>query len=73
MQSKPYTIYHDIMLDDRVGFEQDGIIYVDQAHAIKYEYDRKPSRSPSPCRSVMTPTTKTRSPKASKPCRVWAR
>jgi hypothetical protein len=40
MQSKPYTIYYDIMLDDRVGFEQDGIIYVDQVHAIKYEYDR---------------------------------
>lgn len=40
MQSQPYTIYHDIMLDDRVGFEQDGIIYVDRAHAIKYEYDR---------------------------------
>jgi hypothetical protein len=41
LQSYPYTIYHDIMLDDRVGFEQDGIIYVDRAHAIKYEYDRK--------------------------------
>jgi hypothetical protein len=40
MQSYPYTIYYDISLDDRVGFEQDGIIYVDRAHAIKYEYDR---------------------------------
>jgi hypothetical protein len=40
MQSQPFTIYHDIMLDDRVGFEQDNIIYVDRAHAIKYEYDR---------------------------------
>lgn len=39
-QSAPYIIYYDIMLDDRVGFEQDGILYVDQAHAIKYEYDR---------------------------------
>jgi hypothetical protein len=27
-------------LDDRVGFEQDGILYVDQVTAIKYEYDR---------------------------------
>ncbi|MDP7729489.1 hypothetical protein [Mycobacterium sp. TY813] len=40
MQSQPYTFYYHIMLDDRVGFEQDGIIYVDRAHAIKYEYDR---------------------------------
>ncbi|MDM3894743.1 hypothetical protein [Mycobacterium intracellulare] len=39
-QSAPYIIYYDILLDDRVGFEQDGILYVDQAHAIKYEYDR---------------------------------
>lgn len=39
-QSAPYILYYDILLDDRVGFEQDGIIYVDQAHAIKYEYDR---------------------------------
>jgi hypothetical protein len=41
MQSKPYIIYYDVLLDDRVGFEQDGIIYVDQVHAIKYEYDRQ--------------------------------
>lgn len=40
-QSAPYIIYYDILLDDRVGFEQDGIIYVDQIHAIKYEYDRQ--------------------------------
>lgn len=39
-QSAPYIIYYDILLDDRVGFEQDGILYVNQAHAIKYEYDR---------------------------------
>lgn len=36
----PYIIGYDILLDDRVGFEQDGIIYVDQVSAIKYEYDR---------------------------------
>lgn len=36
----PYIINYDILLDDRVGFEQDGIIYVDQMTAIKYEYDR---------------------------------
>ena len=39
-QAAPYIIGHDIMLDDRVGFEQDGILYVDQVSAIKYEYDR---------------------------------
>jgi hypothetical protein len=37
----PYIINHDILLDDRVGFEQDGILYVDQVSAIKYEYDRR--------------------------------
>jgi hypothetical protein len=36
----PYVIGYDILLDDRVGFEQDGILYVDQVSAIKYEYDR---------------------------------
>lgn len=39
-QSAPYILGHDILLDDRVGFEQDGILYVDQVSAIKYEYDR---------------------------------
>jgi hypothetical protein len=38
--SAPYIIGYDILLDDRVGFEQDGILYVDQVTAIKYEYDR---------------------------------
>jgi hypothetical protein len=37
----PYLIGYDILLDDRVGFEVDGILYVDQVTAIKYEYDRK--------------------------------
>jgi hypothetical protein len=37
----PYMIFEDILLDDRVGFEQDGILYVDQVSAIKYEYDRQ--------------------------------
>lgn len=37
----PYIIGYDILLDDRVGFEQDGILYVDQVSAIKYEYDRQ--------------------------------
>lgn len=40
-QAAPYIIGHDILLDDRVGFEQDGITYVDQVSAIKYEYDRR--------------------------------
>jgi hypothetical protein len=39
--SAPYIIGRDILLDDRVGFEVDGILYVDQVTAIKYEYDRK--------------------------------
>lgn len=37
----PFIIGFDILLDDRVGFEQDGITYVDQVAAIKYEYDRR--------------------------------
>jgi hypothetical protein len=37
----PYIINYDILLDDRVGFEVDGILYVDQVSAIKYQYDRK--------------------------------
>lgn len=36
----PYIINRDILLDDRVGFEVDGILYVDQVAAIRYEYDR---------------------------------
>lgn len=36
----PYIINYDIKLDDRVGFEQDGIVYVDQMTRIRYEYDR---------------------------------
>jgi hypothetical protein len=36
----PYVINEDIVLGDRVGFEQDGILYVDQVFAIRYEYDR---------------------------------
>jgi hypothetical protein len=31
----------DFVLDDRIWFEQDGIIYVDQVSAIRYEYDRQ--------------------------------
>jgi hypothetical protein len=38
--SAPFILNYDILLDDRVGFEQDGILYVDQVTAIKYEYDR---------------------------------
>ena len=37
----PYIINYDFFLYDRVGFEQDGILYVDQVSAIKYEYDRR--------------------------------
>lgn len=38
--SAPYIINYDYGLDDRVMFEQDGIFYVDQVSAIRYEYDR---------------------------------
>ena len=38
---QPYIIFYDIKLYDRVGFEQDDILYVDQVSAIKYEYDRR--------------------------------
>jgi hypothetical protein len=37
----PYIINYDFLLDDRVGFEVDGILYVDQVGAIKYSYDRR--------------------------------
>lgn len=37
----PHIVLQDFVLDDRVWFEQDGIIYVDQVSAIKYEYDRQ--------------------------------
>lgn len=37
----PYLIGYDLLLDDRVGFEVDGILYVDQITAIRYEYDRR--------------------------------
>jgi hypothetical protein len=36
----PHIVLQDFNLDDRIWFEQDGIIYVDQVSAIKYEYDR---------------------------------
>ena len=36
----PYVILYDIMLDQRIGWEVDGILYVDQMSRIKYEYDR---------------------------------
>jgi hypothetical protein len=31
----------DFALGDRVGFEQDGIIFVDQMTAVKWQYDRQ--------------------------------
>ena len=37
----PHLIMQDFVLDDRIWFEQDGIIYVDQVSAIRYEYDRQ--------------------------------
>jgi hypothetical protein len=37
----PFIVNYDFKLDDRVGFEVDGILYVDQVGAIRYSYDRK--------------------------------
>ena len=37
----PYILNYDILLDQRVGWEIDHILYVDQVSRIKYEYDRK--------------------------------
>jgi hypothetical protein len=36
----PYILFYDILLDQRVGWEIDDILYVDQLSRIKYEYDR---------------------------------
>jgi hypothetical protein len=36
----PYIILYDIMLDQRVGWEIDNIMYVDQVSRIGYAYDR---------------------------------
>jgi hypothetical protein len=36
----PYIILYDIMLDQRIGWEIDQIIYVDQVSRIGYSYDR---------------------------------
>jgi hypothetical protein len=36
----PYILNYDILLDQRVGWEIDGIIYVDQVSRIGYEYTR---------------------------------
>ena len=41
MNGRPWVYGIDYRLGDRVGFEQDGIIYVDQLAAIKWQYDRK--------------------------------
>ena len=40
----PWAIDVDISLGQRAGFEQDGIIYVDQITAVKRVYDRKTPR-----------------------------
>jgi hypothetical protein len=36
----PWMVYTDFNLADRLMFEIDGIFYVDQASAIRYQYDR---------------------------------
>lgn len=38
--AQPYIINYDILLDQRVGWEIDHIMYVDQASRIGYAYDR---------------------------------
>ena len=37
----PHLVLLDYELGDRLGFEQDRIVYADQVSAIKYEYDRR--------------------------------
>jgi hypothetical protein len=37
----PYILNYDILLDQRVGWEIDQILYVDQVSRILYEYDRQ--------------------------------
>jgi hypothetical protein len=61
----PHIVLQDFNLDDRIWFEQDGIIYVDQVSAIKYEYDRQTHHLERVGRRRRG--TETRSPKASKP------
>ena len=36
----PYVILYDIKLDQRIAWEIDGILYVDQMSRVKYQYDR---------------------------------
>jgi hypothetical protein len=42
---QPWIYGVDFQLGDRVGFEMDGIIYVDQLTAVRYKYDRKSPRA----------------------------
>lgn len=41
---RPWVYGVDFQLGDRVGFEMDGVIYVDQLTAIRFQYDRKTPR-----------------------------
>jgi hypothetical protein len=41
LNGRPWVYGVDFQLGDRVGFEMDGVIYVDQLAAAKYQYDRK--------------------------------
>jgi hypothetical protein len=41
LNGRPWVYGIDFGLGDRVGFEQDGIIFVDQLAAIRWQYDRK--------------------------------
>jgi hypothetical protein len=40
MNGFPWVYGVDYQLGDRIGFEMDGIIYVDQLAAVKWDYNR---------------------------------
>ena len=40
VNGRPWLVDYDVALGDRCGFEQDGVIYVDQITAVKREWDR---------------------------------
>ncbi|MEI6376146.1 MAG: hypothetical protein WCO97_03025 [bacterium] len=40
INGRPWMVDVDVALGDRCGFEQDGVIYVDQITAVKREWDR---------------------------------
>lgn len=44
LNGKPWVYGIDYRLGDRVGFEMDAIVFVDQLTSVKFQYDRKTAR-----------------------------